>query len=120
MTAEIEAYISRQPEKTQNALRELRAIVRSAAPGVTELIYYGIPAFALVQDGKKVKHIMIAGYTHHVGFYPHPDVIEKFKEELSGYAFAKGSVQFPLHTPLPKALIIKMVQYRLSEVAGSK
>ena len=57
---------------------------------------------------------MIAGYKNHVGLYPHPATMEKFEEELKDYKKGKGSVQFPLDKPIPKDLIIKMVEYRLS------
>jgi uncharacterized protein YdhG (YjbR/CyaY superfamily) len=59
---------------------------------------------------------MIAGYKNHVGFYPHPSTIEAFLENLSGYKFAKGSVQFPLDKPIPKELVIKMVRYRYEQI----
>lgn len=116
MTSEIDEYISKQPEKTQIALQELRTIILSAVPEATELLNYNIPAFALVKEGKRDKQIMIAGYKNHVGFYPHPSAIEKFKEELLEYKYAKGSIQFPLNRPLPKELIIKIVKYRLAEI----
>ena len=59
---------------------------------------------------------MIAGFKNHVGFYPHPDTMEKFAEELKDYKQGKGSVQFPINHPLPKDLIIKMVDYRMSKI----
>lgn len=59
---------------------------------------------------------MIAGYAKHVGLYPHPDIIEAFAEELAAYKSAKGSVQFPLDKPIPKALVKKMVKARLAQL----
>jgi uncharacterized protein YdhG (YjbR/CyaY superfamily) len=79
---------------------------------------YNIPAFALVEGGKRNLQIMIAGYARHVGFYPHPDVIEVFSNQLTGYKFAKGSIQFPVNEPIPKELIIEMVKHRLSQLNG--
>lgn len=118
MKSDIDKYISKQPEKTQIALIELRNVILSIVPDAKELINYSIPAFELVKNGKRDKQIMIAGYKNHVGFYPSPCVIEKFKEELLDYKFAKGSIQFPLNKPLPKELIIKMINYRLYELIG--
>ncbi|KAA3656967.1 MAG: DUF1801 domain-containing protein [Calditrichaeota bacterium] len=108
----VDAYIERQLEATKLKLQELRACIRKAAPDAIELINYNIPAFALVQPGKRDQQIMMAGYARHVGLYPHPTVMEHFAEELKGYKQGKGSVQFPLDQPLPEPLIIKMVQYR--------
>jgi uncharacterized protein YdhG (YjbR/CyaY superfamily) len=113
---EVDEYITNQPPETRQALELLRACIRQAAPHVTELMNYNIPAFALVEGGKREQQIMIAGYDKHVGFYPHPAVIEKFAEQLAEYKFAKGSVQFPLNKPLPRELVIKMVKYRLEQL----
>ena len=113
---EVDAYIAAQPPEIQRALEELRACIWKAAPGVSELMNYNIPAFALVMGGKRDKQIMIAGYPKHVGFYPGPDVIKAFTDQLAAYEFAKGSIQFPLNKPIPKALVVKMVKYRLSQL----
>ena len=113
---EVDMYIATQPPETQRALEELRSCIWQAAPGVTELMNYNIPAFALVKGGKRDKQIMIAGYPKHVGFYPHPNTIDAFSEKLAMYKFAKGSIQFPLNKPIPKALVIEMVKFRLSQL----
>ena len=76
------------------------------------MMNYNIPAFALIEGGKRDQQIMIAGYKKHLGFYPHPSAIENFLDELKVYKVGKGSVQFPVSKPLPKDLIIKMVNYR--------
>ena len=41
--------------------------------------------------------------------------IEHFKEALSTYRSAKGSVQFPLGSPIPYSLIKKIVKFRVKE-----
>lgn len=113
---EVDVYIAAQPPETQRALEELRSSIWQAAPNVSELMNYNIPAFALVEGATRDQQIMIAGYTRHVGFYPHPEVIEAFSDQLAGYKFAKGSIQFPLNKPIPKALVIEMVKFRLSQL----
>lgn len=113
---EVDAYISAQPPETQRALEELRSYIWLAAPKASELLNYNIPAFALVEGGKRNQQIMIAGYLKHVGFYPHPDVIEAFSDQLKEYKYAKGSVQFPLNRSIPKELVIEMVKCRLTQL----
>lgn len=113
---EVDAYISAQPNAARRAIEELRSCIWLAAPNVSELMNYNIPAFALVADGKRDQQVMIAGYARHVGFYPHPAVIAAFADRLSEYKFAKGSIQFPLNMPIPKELVIEMVKYRLSQL----
>jgi len=108
-----EEYFNSQPENTRKTLKELRNCVFEAAPGAIEMINYNIPAYALVEGGKRDQQIMIAGFKNHVGLYPHPRVMEHFDHELEGYKKGKGSVQFPLDKALPKQLIVKMVRYRI-------
>jgi uncharacterized protein YdhG (YjbR/CyaY superfamily) len=114
--SEVDTYIANQPETTKNALVELRSYILDAVPDAIEMMNYKIPAFALIEGGKREEQIMMAGYKNHIGFYPHPDTIEAFKTKLIGYKFAKGSIQFPLNQPIPKELVIEMVKYRFEQV----
>lgn len=74
-------YLKQQPEGTQNALMELRKIIMDAAPGCIETMNYHIPAFALIEGGKREQQIMIDGYKKHVGLYPHPTTMGEFSED---------------------------------------
>lgn len=107
---EIDAYINSFSGQTQKALVQMRAIIKKAAPKAEEVISYGMPAYKL--DGMLV---YFAGYDRHIGFYPTPSGIENFKEELSVYKSAKGSVQFPLDKKLPVSLITQIVKFRIAE-----
>lgn len=106
----IDAFIAQHPPEVQAILRQIRAIIREAAPDATETINYGIPTFQL--NGNLVH---FSAFKKHIGFYPAPSGIEHFKDELSGYAGAKGSVQFPLDQPIPYELIRKIVEFRVQE-----
>jgi len=110
----VEDYFNAQPENVKNALLQIKRCILKVVPEAKELLNYNIPAFALIEDGKREQQIMIAGYKNHVGLYPHPTTIEKFEEELKDYKKGKGYVQFPIDKPLPVELIVKMVEYRLS------
>jgi uncharacterized protein YdhG (YjbR/CyaY superfamily) len=109
----VDEYFDAQPENTKNALIGLRDCIYEAEPDAVEMFNYNIPAYALIEGGKREQQIMIAGYKKHVGLYPHPTVMEKFDNQLSGYKKGKGSVQFPIDKPLPKQLIVRMVKYRI-------
>ena len=87
-----------------------RATIKKAAPDAEETINYGIPTFTL-----KGNLVHFAGFKSHIGFYPTPSGIEKFKKELSVYEGAKGSVKFPLDQPIPYELIEKIVKFRAKE-----
>ena len=45
-------------------------------------------------------------------------VIEHFAEDLKGYKQGRGSVQFPVESPLPKALVVRMIKYRMKLLSG--
>ena len=107
---DVDQYIAGFPADVRRILQEIRGIIRTAAPDAEEAIKYGIPTFVL--NGNLVH---FAAFEKHVGFYPTPSAIAKFKEELSAYPSAKGSVQFPLDKPVPFGLIRKIVNFRVKE-----
>jgi uncharacterized protein YdhG (YjbR/CyaY superfamily) len=111
----IDEYIAGFPAETQEALRQVRALIAAVAPQATETMSYAIPTFDL--RGKHLVHF--AGYARHVGLYPGASGIAAFRGELGGYKHAKGSVQFPLAEPLPLDLIRRIVEYRVSEITGA-
>lgn len=106
----IDEYIAQFPPEVQENLQQLRSVIQEAAPEATEKISYQMPAFYL-----KGSLVYFAAFKHHIGFYPAPRGIEAFKEELSQYKGAKGSVQFPLNKPLPLDLISRIVKFRVAE-----
>lgn len=106
----IDEFIANSPSEVQGILKWIRSTVRKAAPDAEETINYGIPTFIL--NGNLVH---FAGFKSHIGFYPTPSGIEKFKKELSAYETAKGSVKFPLDRPIPYGLIEKIVKFRVKE-----
>jgi len=106
----IDEYIAGFPPEVQQILGKLRTTIRKVAPEAEEAIKYQIPTF--VMNGNLVH---FAAYKNHIGFYPTPSGIEAFKDELSRYPSAKGSVQFPIDRPLPISLIEKIVEFRAKE-----
>ena len=106
----IDDYLESFPEDIRERLAAMRTAIRRVAPGAQEKISYQMPTFYL--NGNLVH---FAAYAKHIGFYPTPSGIAKFKKELSKYKNAKGSVQFPLEEPLPIGLIQRIVKYRVEE-----
>lgn len=107
---DVDAYISTFPKPVQETLETLRTVIRKAAPKAEEVISYQMPAYK--QDGMLV---YFAAYKQHIGFYPTASPIEVFKKDLNAYKTSKGAIQFPLNKALPKALISKMVKYKVEE-----
>jgi len=115
----IDQYITGFPEDIQAILQKIRAVIQAAAPDAQEAISYAMPTFKL--EGNLIH---FAAFKNHIGLYPTPHGIEMFKEELSAYAGAKGSIRFPLDQPIPYDLIGKIaaarVQDNLAKAAAKK
>lgn len=108
----ISAYIAASPRAAQPLLKQMRSVIKKAAPKAKEEIKYGIPTYV----GKK-NLVHFGLFKTHIGFFPAPSGIAAFKEEFSRYKTSKGAVQFPLDAKLPLPLITKVVKYRVREDA---
>lgn len=115
MNKEIDAYIENFPKDVQVKLNLLRSIILELIPEAEEVISYQMPTYKLTEN---IVHF--AGYEKHIGFYPTPSAIEKFKHEFGALKFSKGGVQFPLNEDLPLDLIKRMILFRLNEVNEKK
>ncbi len=109
-------YLSRVPEPARRNFEALRAIVRGAVPDdAIEVISYGIPAFK-----RGIVLVWFAAFSQHCSLFPTAAVIERFKEELQGFACSKGTVQFPLDRPIPAQLVKKLVKERVAEIRDKR
>jgi len=106
----IDEYIAAFPRDVQDILQKIRMTIRKAAPDAEEAIKYELPTFTL-----KGNLVHFGAFKKHIGFYPAPTGIERFRDELAGYVGAKGSVRFPLDKPIPYDLITEMVKFRVRE-----
>ena len=106
----VDEFIKAAPKEAQSKLRQMRVAIRACAPGAVEGLKYGLPAFSY----KRIV-VVYAAHSQHIGFYPTPSAVSAFKEELSKYKTAKGSIQFPLDKSLPLPLIRKITEFRVRE-----
>lgn len=107
---DINDYISKFSPDIQAKLKEIYKIIKSAAPMAEEKISYAIPTFT--HHGNLVH---FGGFKDHISFFPGGHPVEVFKGELTKYKTSKGTIQIPLDEPLPKALITKIVKFRIKE-----
>lgn len=108
----VDDYIAQFPENTQQLLAQLRTLIKTTAPTAVESISYEIPTYKI--DGHPF--IYFAGYEHHVGLYPAPNVIAELAPHHSG----KGTYRFPLDQPLPLNHIRRLLTYQLHTIRASE
>ena len=99
-------YIKGAPKETQSKLKELRKIIKAAAPRAEERISYGMPYY-----GYKGRLAYFAYAKKHIGLYAMPPTVERFEKELKAYRTSKATIQFPLTKKLPTALIKKLIKF---------
>jgi uncharacterized protein YdhG (YjbR/CyaY superfamily) len=107
----VDEYITSFPKDIQSLLNTIRATITETAPKAVESISYGMPSYKL--NGKPL--VYFAAFKNHIGFYATPSGHTQFTKELSAYKQGKGSVQFPIHQPLPFDLIKRMVEFKVLE-----
>ena len=108
----IAAYIKAAPSAGQPHLRRLYAILKSVAPDAKEAMKWGTPFFV-------EPRFLFAFSAHkaHLNFAPMATGLAPFTKELAKHKTTKGTLQIPYDTPLPEALIRKIAEYRVREVA---
>ena len=104
----VDENIAQAPKEAQEKLKELRAVIRTTAPGAEERISYGMPYYDY-----KGRLVYFQLWKKHIGLYVPTPVVEEHKSELQGYETTKATVRFPLDEQLPLALIEKLVQARV-------
>jgi uncharacterized protein YdhG (YjbR/CyaY superfamily) len=105
-------YLAGTPPRARKALRQLRRVIRAAAPGITERISYRIPVFEL--DGRYL--LYIAAFRDHVSVYPvTAGMVEKYETAIAPYRSGKGTLRFPLEGRVPVTLVGKLAKVRVAE-----
>ena len=109
----IDEYIAASPARARPILREIRGVVRAAAPEAKERISYRMPAFE--QGGILV---YFEAFTNHVGLFPPVRGDARLQKAVERYAGPKGNLRFPLDRPMPYALIKRIVRLRVKQNAA--
>jgi uncharacterized protein YdhG (YjbR/CyaY superfamily) len=107
----VDEYISAAPAQAQKSLKEIRQILKKAAPKAKEGLKWGSPVF----EEKRILFAYTAFKTH-LNFMPTRSTLEHFKNELKDYVTGKDTIKFRYDKPLPKALIKKIAAFRIKEV----
>jgi uncharacterized protein YdhG (YjbR/CyaY superfamily) len=110
---EIDDYLEQLDEPKRRTLQSLRKTIVSIVPEAEQGMAYGAPAFRL--HGK-----VVAGFAaskNHLSYLPHSgSVLSQLPDDVAAYTTSRGALQFRVETPLPKALVKKLVHVRLREL----
>jgi uncharacterized protein YdhG (YjbR/CyaY superfamily) len=112
--ATVDAYIEALPADRRVGVETLRKTIRAAASEASESIAYAMPAFR-TRDGQFL--VSYAGFKRHYSLFPaSAAVVEALGGAIRPYLAGKGTIQFPVGSPIPTALVSKVVVARLAEI----
>ena len=107
----VDGYLAALPDDQRAALEQVRATIKTVAPGAAEAISYGIPGYKfkgrpLIHFGAGKNHCAIYGAL----------VADTDTDALKGYDTSKGTIRFSPEKPLPPELLMKLVTARLKDI----
>jgi len=112
-TMQINETLTGLPLEQRSALQSLRETIAAAAPEADEAISYGMPAFRY--HGRPL--VCYAAFKAHCSLFPMSSaVIETHRDELMGFATAKGTLRFTPEHPLPSDLVEQIVRERMAQI----
>lgn len=113
MSTTIDEYLEGAPEPQRSTLDALRRTLCEILPDSDQALSYGVPAF-------KVEGKAVAGYAYfknHCSYFPHSgSVLPELADELRPYEWSKGTLKFPVDEPLPRSLVVRLVEVRLDQL----
>jgi uncharacterized protein YdhG (YjbR/CyaY superfamily) len=112
---EVDRYLAPLAQPKRKTLEALRRTILDVLPEAEECISYGLPAFRV--HGKVIAGF--AAFKNHLSYLPHSgSVFPELERELSQYKTSKGALQFPIDTPLPRALVKRLIAVRKRQALG--
>lgn len=112
---EIDDYLAGIEEQQRRALVRVRDIAQRVARDANQGTSYGMPALRVA--GKPLLGFNVT--RQHVSLHPFsPAVVAAVADDLAGFSLSKGTIRFTPDTPVPEAVIERMVRLRLTEIIG--
>ncbi len=110
----VDEFLTQCDQSIIEKLEEIRQVLIESLPNIEETISYGLPTYK-----HKTKVILHFGPAKkHLGFYPGPQAIIKFENQIKqlGFKYSKGCIQIPYDNPLPIPLIKDIIQFRIKSI----
>lgn len=109
----VDQYVASVPPAARPMFDELRDLVRNALPHADEVFSYGIVGYKHVKGRARV---FVSGWRDHVAVYPVP-ADPDLQAELAPFVRGKGTLWFPLNRPLPRELVLRVVDALAGDAA---
>jgi uncharacterized protein YdhG (YjbR/CyaY superfamily) len=110
--SEVDRYLASLEQPKRRTLEALRRSILDILPDAEECISCGSPAFRV--QGKVIAGF--AAFKNHLSYLPHSgSVLSEFEGDLSRYKTSKGALRFPIDTPLPNALVKRLIALRMRQ-----
>ena len=106
MSSDVDAYLAKLPADQRELLQRMRERIARLVPDAEQAISYGMPAFKL--GGRFL--VSYAGWKKHCSIYPLTDAFHAaHADELRGFDKTKGSLHFTPASPIPDALLDRLI-----------
>ena len=113
---EIDRYLDALEEPKRTTLARLRETILDILPEADQGISYGVPAFKV--QGKTIAGF--AAFKNHLSYLPHSgSVLAELETEVAAYGQTKGALRFAVDTPLPRSLVVQLIDVRLRQARGT-
>jgi len=106
----VDEYIELQQPETREHITELRNIIHSSVPELTERIAWSMPFFE-----KGNGSISFAVCKNHISLYLDDSIIDVVKIQLSDFVIKKNAVYLPYNKALPTEIITNAVRQCFEE-----
>ena len=111
----IDAYLANVTGEKRIALDRLRDTIRAIVPTAEECISYSMPAFRI--DGHVVAGFLAT--SRGCSYFPFSGTtLATLAKELVGYDRTKSALHFDPASPLPKALVRRLLATRIAETVS--
>jgi uncharacterized protein YdhG (YjbR/CyaY superfamily) len=112
--ADVTAYIEALEEPKRSTLLSVRESILEIEPKLEQVIAWKSPQFKL--DGKYV--IGLCAFKNHLTVSPQSaTVMAAHADDLKKFVTSGNSFQFAIDTPVPKALLKKLIKSRIAEIS---
>ena len=108
----VDDYLATLEPDRRAAMEQIRAAVKAAAPGATEVITYNMPGFKT--HGQFL--VSYDAYKSHYSLFPASDeVVKGLGSEIEPHLAGSGTIRFKASAPIPVDLVRRIVEIRVAE-----